>query len=90
MVPAGLERVFLADSGSVSVEVAIKMAIQYWNAKNQPHKQRFLTIRYGYHGDTFGAMSVTDPLLWLKEKFPTDETSSVFTLKRNSWLEVWA
>jgi len=60
MTPAGLECVFLADSGSVAVEVAIKMAMQYWQARGEK-RQKLLTLRNGYHGDTFGAMAVCDP-----------------------------
>jgi adenosylmethionine-8-amino-7-oxononanoate aminotransferase len=62
LAPEGLERVFLADSGSVSVEVAIKLALQYQRALGHTNRTRLLTVRGGYHGDTFGAMAVCDPI----------------------------
>lgn len=61
ITPHGLERVFFSDSGSTSVEVAMKMALQYWQNKGQAKKGRFVCFRGGYHGDTMGAMSVSDP-----------------------------
>ncbi|MFI1918400.1 adenosylmethionine--8-amino-7-oxononanoate transaminase [Nocardia sp. NPDC020380] len=61
LTPAGLDKVFLCDSGSVSVEVAVKMCLQYQRAIGRPRKHRLLTWRGGYHGDTFTPMSVCDP-----------------------------
>jgi adenosylmethionine-8-amino-7-oxononanoate aminotransferase len=61
MAPAGLSRVFFSDSGSVAVEVALKIALQYWRNRGKLGKDRFLCFANGYHGDTFGAMAVSDP-----------------------------
>jgi adenosylmethionine-8-amino-7-oxononanoate aminotransferase len=62
IAPDGLEQVFFADSGSVSVEVAIKLCLQFQRAMGHPERRRLLTVRGGYHGDTFGAMAVCDPI----------------------------
>jgi adenosylmethionine-8-amino-7-oxononanoate aminotransferase len=61
ITPAGLDTVFFSDSGSVSVEVAVKMALQYWRSRGRPEKRRLMTWRGGYHGDTFTPMSICDP-----------------------------
>ncbi|MGI5166116.1 adenosylmethionine--8-amino-7-oxononanoate transaminase [Spirillospora sp. CA-253888] len=62
LTPAPLTKVFFTDSGSVAVEVAIKMALQYWRSQGRPERHRLLTVRGGYHGDTFGDMAVCDPV----------------------------
>ncbi|MCK4675573.1 MAG: adenosylmethionine--8-amino-7-oxononanoate transaminase, partial [Gammaproteobacteria bacterium] len=69
ITPEKLETVFLADSGSVSVEIAMKMAVQYWQARQQSNKQKFISLKNGYHGDTLGAMSVCDPVTGMHTLF---------------------
>ena len=69
LAPEGLERVFFADSGSVSVEVAIKICLQFQRAAGREGRTRLLTVRGGYHGDTFGAMAVCDPVAGMHSLF---------------------
>ena len=78
LTPAGLEKVFLVDSGSIAVEVAIKMALQYWQAQGQTHKHRLLSLRNGYHGDTFAAMSVCDPVNGMHHLFKDQLKTQIF------------
>lgn len=95
MSPEGLEHVFLADSGSVSVEVALKMCLQYWRSLGRPEKRRMLTWRGGYHGDTWQPMSVCDPEggmhgLWagvLQEQIFVPEPPSGFDAYEESYAE---
>ncbi len=78
MAPAGMSRVFLADSGSVSVEVALKMALQYWACQGRADKHKVITPRNGYHGDTFAAMSVCDPVNGMHSLFSNVLTPQYF------------
>lgn len=78
IAPQGLNRVFLADSGSVSVEVAMKMAIQYWACQGNGRKHKFVTVRNGYHGDTFNAMSVCDPVNGMHSLFNKSMQTQLF------------
>ncbi len=91
LTPKGLDKVFLCDSGSVSVEVAMKMAFQYWFSLGNTQKSKMMTIRKGYHGDTFRAMSVCDPVGGMHHFFQSvlpkhifvDEPSTPFGEKLN-------
>ena len=69
ITPEKLNKVFISDSGSVAVEVAIKMALQYWQSLQQPNKHKLLTVKNGYHGDTFAAMAVCDPINGMHQIF---------------------
>jgi adenosylmethionine-8-amino-7-oxononanoate aminotransferase len=78
IAPEGLEHVFFCDSGSVSVEVAIKMCLQFWRAQGRPERRRLLTVRGGYHGDTFGAMAICDPVGGMHRLFAGTLAEHVF------------
>ncbi|RBP49213.1 adenosylmethionine--8-amino-7-oxononanoate transaminase [Arenicella xantha] len=87
ITPEALQHVFLADSGSISVEVAIKMALQYWQATGQTKKRKLLSLRGGYHGDTFAAMSVCDPDTGMHHLFNQAVTPQFFTERPSSRFE---
>ncbi len=78
LTPDGLQHVFFTDSGSVAVEVAIKMCLQYWRAQGADQRRRLLTVRGGYHGDTFGAMAVCDPVGGMHSLFTGTLAEHVF------------
>src|SRR5262245_17478637 len=69
LLPGDLERVFFSESGSVAVEIALKMALQYWRNRGRPSRSKFIAFRGGYHGDTTGAMSVSDPEIGFHDAF---------------------
>jgi adenosylmethionine---8-amino-7-oxononanoate aminotransferase len=93
LAPDGLEHVFLADSGSVSVEVALKMVIQHQRGAGRPERTRMLTVCGGYHGDTFGCMSVCDPVGGMHSMFTGILPQQVFADRPPSPggdIDVWA
>ncbi|GLS27346.1 adenosylmethionine--8-amino-7-oxononanoate transaminase [Marinibactrum halimedae] len=81
IAPGALEKVFLCDSGSVAIEVAMKMALQYWHSQGKPEKNRLLSLSGGYHGDTFAAMSVCDPVTGMHHLFQQNLTQQFFCEK---------
>lgn len=90
LVPQGLEHIFFSDSGSVAVEVAIKMAIQYQCALGKPGKKKLLTVKKGYHGDTFAAMGVCDPVQGMHSLFKSVLPGAFFAqAPQCSFFDTW-
>jgi len=78
ITPSGLDKIFFADSGSIAVEVALKVSLQYWKSANHPEKSKFLALKKAYHGDTFGAMSVCDPDDGMHSLFNSNMMQNIF------------
>jgi adenosylmethionine-8-amino-7-oxononanoate aminotransferase len=78
ITPNSLQKVFFSDSGSVSVEVAMKFAIQYWYSQDKKNKKKFLTVRNGYHGDTLGTMAISDPVNGMHSIFEKSLTRQLY------------
>ncbi|NTS76016.1 adenosylmethionine--8-amino-7-oxononanoate transaminase [Catenovulum sp. SM1970] len=78
LTPEGLDKIFISDSGSVAVEVSMKMALQYWHSQGKAEKSKFLALEKGYHGDTFAAMSVCDPITGMHTLFANNLQKQIF------------
>ncbi|OQX18924.1 MAG: adenosylmethionine--8-amino-7-oxononanoate transaminase [Desulfobulbaceae bacterium A2] len=90
LVPPGLEKIFFSDSGSVAVEVAMKLALQYRQARGETQQSRFLALRGGYHGDTWHAMSVCDPVTGMHQLFSASLPQQLFAPRpARRWGELW-
>ncbi|MBT7543539.1 MAG: adenosylmethionine--8-amino-7-oxononanoate transaminase [Gammaproteobacteria bacterium] len=81
ITPSSLQKVFFSDSGSVSVEVAMKFSIQYWYSQNKTSKKKFLTVKNGYHGDTIGTMSISDPINGMHSIFNKSLLKQIYVAK---------